>query len=321
MEGDDDRRLPGRRKQGTETEAFHALDQDAGVLGIALAAPRDAAFGPELLQSCVEGDDDMDRRGEAVLASALEAGILVVEIEHQRGGVALGLGQRALAGDDEAEAGNALDALVRGGGDGVEIDLAAVERQGAEGAHRVDQQAAAMALGQRGDRLDRIADAARRLAMDREDMGDRGVGDQHAVDLGEVRRGVLGSLVHGDGAAGDLQDTLGALAIGAVDQDQDLAVARHEGGQHRLDGEGAGALHRHGDEILAAMDDLRQLFQNRLVDADEGRVARTPVMHHRFLDGLAGGQRAGGQEKRITGFGRGRAAGLGHDGLAMCCGG
>src|SRR5215212_9459571 len=45
--------------------------------------------------------------------------------------------------------------------------------------------------------------------------------------------------------AGDGADPGGAMAIGAIDQQQHLAAARHEGGQHRFDGEGAAALERH----------------------------------------------------------------------------
>ena len=57
------------------------------------------------------------------------------------------------------------------------------------------------------------------------------------LDLGQIGRRVLGRLVHDDGALRDIEDLLRALAIGAVDQHQHLAVRRNEGRQHRLDRE------------------------------------------------------------------------------------
>ena len=50
------------------------------------------------------------------------------------------------------------------------------------------------------------------------------------------------------------------------------------------------------------------------VDLQEGRVARAPVVHHDFLDALAGGQRAGREQERIAGLGGG-AMRAGHAGL------
>ena len=78
------------RQQRLEAERAHAVDQNAAVLGIAPAAPGYAAFGDEFRQRLMEGDDDMDRRREAVLPGLLEIAPLVVQVEHQRGGVALG---------------------------------------------------------------------------------------------------------------------------------------------------------------------------------------------------------------------------------------
>ena len=69
-----------------------------------------------------------------------------------------------------------------------------------------------------------IADAARRLAMNGEDVRDARSALQDALDRGEIGRRVLGRLVDDGLAAGDVEDALGAMAVGAVDQDQDLAV-------------------------------------------------------------------------------------------------
>ena len=108
-----------------------------------------------------------------------------------------------------------------------------------------------------GDGGDRIEDAAGRLTMDDEDVADAGIVRERAIQGGEVGWGILGRLVHQAGPAGDVHDAPGALAIGAVDEQQELAIARHEAGQHGLDREGSGALHRHGHEAVLAVDDLR----------------------------------------------------------------
>ncbi len=119
----------------------------------------------------------------------------------------------------------------------------------AEGAHGVDEQMLAVALRQFGDLRNRVEYAGSGFALDRENVGDGLVACQHRLDGGEIGRRVFGRLKYRDTAAGNFADFLGALAVGAVDQQQHLAVARDEGREHRLDRERAGALHRHGHEI------------------------------------------------------------------------
>jgi hypothetical protein len=70
-----------------------------------------------------------------------------------------------------------------------------------------------------------------------------------AAGSGGVSSGVSMDAI---GAAGDSRGSAPALAIGAVDSSSALPLARHEGGQHRLDGEGAAALHRHAEWRPAA---------------------------------------------------------------------
>jgi hypothetical protein len=126
---------------------------------------------------------------------------------------------------------------------------------------------------------------------------------EEAFDSTEIGHRVLGRLVHDRLAPGDIEDALGAVAVGAVDEHQHLAGRRHEGGQHGLDRESAGALHGHGHVTVLAVDDARQLFDYRPVDGDEGRVPRSPVVDHDLLDRFRGRQRAGGQEQRVAGLG------------------
>jgi len=59
-------------------------------------------------------------------------------------GVAFALGQGLVTADHEAQARDALQALVGGGRQGVVADLACVDLPAPEGAHGIDQQAAAV---------------------------------------------------------------------------------------------------------------------------------------------------------------------------------
>ena len=193
--GGNDRRLQSVGQQRFEAERAHAADQNARILRIAAAAAGDAAFGEKFLQRLVEGDDDMDRRGKAVLPGLLEIAALVEQVERQRRCVARCMGERFPPADDEAEPRDAFEALVGGGGDGVERRLARVELERAKGAHRVDQQSPAVARAQGGDLLDRIENAACRFAVDGENVGDRRRRAENALYGVEVGRRVLGRLV------------------------------------------------------------------------------------------------------------------------------
>src|SRR4051794_16029840 len=126
LEGDDDRRLERAGQERLEAERPHAGDEHAAILGVAPAAAFDAVLGPEFLERLVEGGDDLDRRGETVLAGLLEGLVLVVEVEYEGCGVALRRGKRLPAGEHEAEAGHAFDAFVGRGRDRVEGDLAGI---------------------------------------------------------------------------------------------------------------------------------------------------------------------------------------------------
>jgi hypothetical protein len=151
-----------------------------------------------------------------------------------------------------------------------------------------------------------LRDAGRGLAVDREDVRDRGRLFQNAFDRGEIGRGVFRRLVHHDPAPRDIQDLFRAMAVGAVDQHQHGAARRHERREHRLDRECARTLHRHGDVVACPVHDLGQPRQHFAVDLQECRIARAPVMHHDLFDPFAGGQRAWREQQRIAGVGNGR---------------
>ena len=132
------------------------------------------------------------------------------------------------------------------------------------------------------------------------DMGDGRVGGQRLFHRGRIDRAVLGPFQGRDGALVVFADANHALAIGAVDQDQQLAVRRHEAAEHRFDREGAAALHRHADMGPGAAGHRDQLLAHPAVDLDELGIARTPVMEHRLLHGQRGGERAGGEQPGIA---------------------
>jgi len=64
-------------------------------------------------------------------------------------------------------------------------------------------------------------------------------------------------------------DLGGTMPVGAVHQQQNLACARHEAREHRLDGEGAAALQRDAYVGLPSADDIQQHFAHAPVDGDE----------------------------------------------------
>jgi hypothetical protein len=162
-----------------------------------------------------------------------------VQIEHQRRRVALGFLQHCLAADYETQPRHAFDAFVGRRRHRVERRLRDVERNGAESAHGIDQQRLAMTADQIGQFRNRIEDAGGGLAMDGEDVRDRRIAFEQGVDGGEIGRRVFRRFIDSGGAAGDVADLLGAVAIGAVDHDKHLARARHQACQHGFHRESA----------------------------------------------------------------------------------
>ena len=60
------------------------------------------------------------------------------------------------------------------------------------------------------------------------------------------------------------------------------------------------------------MHDFRQAIEHRLVDLQEGGIARSPIVHHDLFDASPRGQRPWRQQQRVPGFGfAARAAGDG----------
>src|SRR5688572_3870796 len=139
-------------------------------------------------------------------------------------------------------------------------------------------------------------------------MDDSNVSDllvrQRLLEQRHINGLILGP---GDGVeavAGEATDLRHALAIGTVDEDEQLAVGRQEGADHCLDGEGAAALQWNADMAALATRQLDEPFAYPPVDADEVRIARAPVMQHRLLYRRRRGERAGGQKPRIASRGR-----------------
>lgn len=83
--------------------------------------------------------------------------------------------------------------------------------------------------------------------MDHGDMGDTGVIGQALVRRPRVHRLVLAPFEDVYGTAHDAGDVDHALPIGAVDQDQQLAVPRDQRPYGGFDDEGARALERDAD--------------------------------------------------------------------------
>jgi hypothetical protein len=234
-----------------------------------------------------------------------------VEIEAERGAVVPGPLQRLPARDAETHARRAFQALVGRSDHGIEGYGARIQGNRAESAHRIDQKAAAVPGRHLGHGLERIEDSGGGLAVDHGDVADPGVGGQRGVQRRGIDRRVLGRFLNHRGAAVVVADPGDALAVGAVDQDQDLTVGRHEVAHHGLDHEGPAALERHADMAVAAVHDFDQPFADPAVHGDEVRIARAVVVQHGLLDPGRGGERPGGEQPGIAGRRCGRWGGHG----------
>ena len=93
-----------------------------------------------------------------------------------------------------------------------------------------------------GDLGQRIENAGAGFAVDQRHVGDVSVGAQQAVDVSGGGRFVFGGFEGAERAAEHFADLRQALAIRAIDQHEDFAVARYQRADRRFDGEGAAAL-------------------------------------------------------------------------------
>ncbi len=148
--------------------------------------------------------------------------------------------------------------------------------------------------------LERIQYPRGGFAVHDRDVSNVGIGIERGVERGGVDRHVFRGFMHDVIATVVIANPGDALAVGAVDQDQQLAVGGHEVADHRLDDEGAAALQRYADVRPAAVDDLDQALEDARVELDESRVARTVIVQHRLLYAERRGQRSGGQQVRVT---------------------
>ena len=208
----------------------------------------------------MQGGDHVSRRGEAPLAGLGHVGVLVIQVHRQRMRVAGGTGQGFFASEDEAHARHAFQAFARGGDQCIERDLLSVDRQGAEGTHGVDDQTFAVLRDDLGDFGQRVEDAGAGFAVDQCNVGDTGIGPQQTVDVGGSGRFVFGGFEGAERAAEHFANFRQAFAVGAVDQHQNLAIARHQGADCRFDGKSAAALQWHAVVSGGAVDDRQQLL-------------------------------------------------------------
>ena len=89
-------------------------------------------------------------------------------------------------------------------------------------------------------------------------MGDGRVGVERRGHFVAARRQIVALVDQPVGAPEILHRLRGPQPIGAVGQHQQLAVARHERAEHRLDRERAAALDRHAIELALLVPDQRQ---------------------------------------------------------------
>ena len=130
--------------------------------------------------------------------------MLLVQVHRQAVAVAGAAFEHRLADEDEAHARHAFEALAAGGDQRIEADFARIDRQRGEARHRVDDQALAAALAQRGHLRQRVLDAGAGFAVDQDHVRDRRVVRELRIDLGGYDRPVLGHRQHRHSAAHQL---------------------------------------------------------------------------------------------------------------------
>ncbi|MCY1407637.1 hypothetical protein D9M71_229430 [compost metagenome] len=298
MEGDDDWRLDLGRQETAQADGCHAVEQRLAVVCVALVAGRKATFLVVLLQCFVQGRDHVGRRGKAPLPGLGHVGVLVVQVHGQRVGIAFGGHQGVFFGEDEAHAGYAFQALAGGCDQRFEGDFAGIDRQRTERAHGIDDQALAMVFDHLGDFGQRVQDAGAGFAVDQRHMGDGRVFGQQPVDVGGGGRLVFCRFEGAVSATQHFADLRQALAVRAVDQYQNLAIAWHQGADGRFHGEGAAALQGHAVVAGGAVDDGQQLFADAGGQLVEGVIPRPPIHQHRLASAQRSGQWARGQQDR-----------------------
>ena len=186
--------------------------------------------------------DHMGGRGEAPLPGFHHVDVLVVQVHRQRVRVASRGGQRFLAGEDKTHPRYTFQAFAGGGDQRVERYFLRIHGQCAEGAHGVDDQAFAVLRDDLGDFGQRIENAGAGFAVDQRHVRNVSVGAQQAVDVGGGGRFVFGGFEGAERAAEHFADFRQALAVRAIDQHEDFAVARHQRADRRFDGKSAAAL-------------------------------------------------------------------------------
>jgi hypothetical protein len=221
-------------------------------------------------------------------------------IERQRSRVAGALLEQPLLHEHEAHAGRALDALARRRDQRVERRVARVDGKRPERAHRIDDQVPSHPCHDVRDLLQRIEDAGRRLAVDEAHVRDRRVLREEPLHVLRRRQHIVGDLERGRLASHHGRQLRHPLAVGAVDQHQDVAVTRHERIEGSLDRERAAALHWDADVRVRTVDHGEQLCAHAGSDGIELRVPRAPVAQHRGLRGERRRERAGCEEDGIA---------------------
>ena len=187
----------------------------------------------------------MGRRREAPLPVRLEAPPLRFQIQRQTDGVPLRPLQRRHIGDDEADAGDAFQALVAGREQAGERNRLGIDPDRAEAAHGVDVEPPSSSGDHSRHIRQRVQQPRRGFHMHDRHVGDRPVRLQRRRDLTPIDRLVLRPLQHLKGAPDHPADLRHPPAIGAIDEDQQLSVTRDQRLQSGFDGEGAAALDRY----------------------------------------------------------------------------
>ena len=200
-------------------------------------------------------------------------------------------------GQHEGEAGDSLNALVGRRDQVVRADVRHVQRDPAEGRHRVQDEDLAVPAATLPNFGRRVQDARRRLAVDQRHVRQLPVGQKLPLDPNRIDRLDFRKRQDGVRDPQSLGDSGDPVAVGPVVQDEQLAVRRHATAHGGLDGERAAALHQDRSPLGPAAGEVAQPAADAVDDLVILVVPGAIVAQHRLFHRARRRKRSGGQQQ------------------------
>ena len=260
-----------------------------------------ATFIMQLFDGLMVGEQGMRRRCETELPIVLQAFPLGKEVEAEAAGAAFAFEQGGLGREDETESRYAFNALVAAGNEEVDVARLQMDGNAPEAAHGINDVAFAMAGHHCAQGFDGVEDACGGFAMHHGHVGNGRIGGEKIVQRIDRGHFVLRALQHIVADAMNAGHLCHPFAVGAIHQQEQMAVLGQGARDDGLDAKGARTLH---DDAFVAIG-LAHIAKGQQVAAHgadevyELEIARAEVAEHGLFNGERCGERAGGEEEFV----------------------